>query len=286
MSIFSQFQISVIIPTFNRAQEVDRALQSVFKQSFKPHEIIVVDDGSTDETAKLIKQCYTGSVRYVYQSNSGVSRARNRGVSCAQGNWIAFLDSDDEWLPEKLLRQISSLSENPSISFCHTDEIWIRHGKRINPMHKHRKQGGWIYEKCLPLCVISPSSVLIKKDIFETLGGFDESLPACEDYDYWLRYCCRYPVLFVEEPLLIKHGGHSDQLSKKYWGLDRFRVKSMLKLLMSDVLSPNQRFLTENAFIEKCRILENGALKHGNKNMSEYCIRMREQLKEVCHGVQ
>jgi len=286
VSIFSQFQISVIIPTFNRAQEVDRALQSVFKQSFKPHEIIVVDDGSTDETAKLIKQCYTGSVRYVYQSNSGVSRARNRGVSCAQGNWIAFLDSDDEWLPEKLLRQISSLSENPSISFCHTDEIWIRHGKRINPMHKHRKQGGWIYEKCLPLCVISPSSVLIKKDIFETLGGFDESLPACEDYDYWLRYCCRYPVLFVEEPLLIKHGGHSDQLSKKYWGLDRFRVKSMLKLLMSDVLSPNQRFLTENAFIEKCRILENGALKHGNKNMSEYCIRMREQLKEVCHGVQ
>jgi len=280
MRLNCQFQVSVIIPTFNRAQKVERALRSVLGQTFKPHEIIVVDDGSTDETAELINQRYKDTVRYIYQSNNGVSQARNRGIRNARGNWVAFLDSDDEWLPGKLQMQVSLLQENPGFSFCHTDEIWIRCGKRVNPMHKHKKQGGWIYENCLPLCVISPSSVLIKKEIFTILGGFNESLPACEDYDYWLRYCSRFPVLFLEKQLLVKYGGHSDQLSRKYWGLDQFRLKALLNILSSDALTPEQCSLTKEIFLQKCGILKQGATKRGNDSMRDFCNRMLEKFEE------
>ena len=275
-----QFLVSVIIPTFNRAHKVERALQSVLAQTFTPYEIIVVDDGSMDETADLINRHYAESVHYFFQPNKGVSHARNRGIQEASGNWIAFLDSDDEWLPDKLQIQVSTLQKNPDILFCHTDEIWIRNGKRVNPMRKHRKQGGWIYEKCLPLCVISPSSVLIKKEIFTNLGGFDESLPACEDYDYWLRYCSRYPVLFLEKQLLIKYGGHSDQLSRKYWGLDQFRLKALLNILSTDVLSSEQRALTKKIFLGKCSILKQGAIKRGNTSMRDFCDHMYKKLEE------
>ncbi len=99
---------------------------------------------------------------------------------------------------------------------CHTDEIWIRNGRRVNARKKHGKKGGWIFQHCLPLCAMSPSSIMIHRDVFTALGGFDERLPACEDYDLWLRITARYPVLFTRQPLIEKYGGHDDQLSRKY----------------------------------------------------------------------
>ena len=263
MSRVSYTMISVIVPTYNRAQQLPRALDSILCQSCSPKEIIVVDDGSTDETSALMTSEYPEIV-FIQQQNTGVSSARNVGIKRASGDWIAFLDSDDEWLPEKLEIQMKALYENPGEKICHTNEIWIRNGKRVNPKKKHEKFGGWIFQKCLPLCCISPSSVIIHKSIFKEIGLFDYSLPVCEDYDLWLRITARNPVLYIEEPFLIKYGGHEDQLSKKYWGMDRFRIKSLEKIISSRVLSDLDENAAKKILMEKIYIFIQGAQKRGN----------------------
>ena len=263
MSRVSYTMISVIVPTYNRVHQLPRALDSILCQSCSPKEIIVVDDGSTDETSALMTSEYPEIV-FIQQQNTGVSSARNVGIKRASGDWIAFLDSDDEWLPEKLEIQMKALYENPGEKICHTNEIWIRNGKRVNPKKKHEKFGGWIFQKCLPLCCISPSSVIIHKSIFKEIGLFDYSLPVCEDYDLWLRITARNPVLYIEEPFLIKYGGHEDQLSKKYWGMDRFRIKSLEKIISSRVLSDLDANAAKKILMEKIYIFIQGAQKRGN----------------------
>ncbi|MBT8148199.1 MAG: glycosyltransferase, partial [Gammaproteobacteria bacterium] len=203
-------------------------------------------------------------------ANQGVSKARNYGVARSSGDWLAFLDSDDEWLPDKLQRQMTALQQQPDYQLCHTEEIWIRNGRRVNPMTKHAKAGGHIFENCLPLCAISPSSVIIKRDLFEQVGGFDEQLPACEDYDLWLRICARNPVIFLEQPLIRKYGGHADQLSRKYWGMDRFRISALEKILQSGLLDDQQLAAATDILIQKCEILANGAAKRGNRERAAY----------------
>lgn len=274
----STFSVSVVIPTCNRAPVISRAINSVLTQNRPPEEVIVVDDGSTDDTRQVIESSYAGKVKYIYQRNGGVSCARNAGIRQAKGDWIALLDSDDEWKPEKLELQLAALAREPSYDFCHTNEIWIRNGIRVNGMLKHEKSGGFIFEKCLPLCVISPSSALIKKTIFDEIGLFDEDLPVCEDYDFWLRYCWRKPVLYIEEPLLVKYGGHADQLSRKYFGMDRFRLHALLKLMSLQKLPKNQAEAVLSVFGEKINILVNGAKKHKNSELLTACDEMKKQL--------
>lgn len=252
--------ISVIIPSYNRAHTLPRALDSVLAQTRPADEIIVIDDGSTDNTRALVQQDYP-QVTYLYQDNAGVSAARNHGIEIATGDWIALLDSDDEWLPEKLARQATAIAENPDYALCHSDEIWIRNGKRVNPMKKHSKSGGWIFDKCLPLCAISPSASIIKKTLLEELGLFDESLPACEDYDLWLKICSQQPVLYIDEALLNKYGGHDDQLSQQHWGMDRFRITALDNAIQTLRLSPEDRQAAVDTLLEKTRIFINGAMK-------------------------
>lgn len=252
--------ISVVIPTYNRAHILPRALDSVLNQTLQPQEIIVVNDGSTDQTKNVLSN-YPGLL-VIEQENLGVSSARNSGIEKASGHWIAFLDSDDEWLPDKLEKQWVAICRDNKL-ICHTGEIWIRNGKRVNPMKKHQKYGGRIYEKCLPLCVISPSSVMIHKSVFDDIGVFDESLEVCEDYDLWLRICSKYPVLFIDESLMVKYGGHEDQLSRKHWGMDRFRVRALEKMLDSGGLNKSQRLATIKILIQKLEIIINGMKKRG-----------------------
>jgi len=255
--------ISVIIPTYNRAHLLPRALDSILSQSCLPNEIIVVDDGSNDDTSALMTSVYPEIV-FIQQSNTGVSCTRNVGIKRVTGEWIAFLDSDDEWFPEKLEVQMNAFYKNPELKICHTNEIWIRNGTRVNPKKKHEKFGGWIFQKCLPLCCISPSSVIIHKSIFDEVGLFDDSLLVCEDYDLWLRITARNPVLYIEKPLLRKYGGHNDQLSRKYWGMDRFRIKSLEKIIYSKELSESDENAAKKMLTEKIHILIQGAKKHGN----------------------
>jgi glycosyltransferase involved in cell wall biosynthesis len=241
----------------------------VLAQTRPAEEIIVVDDGSDDGTAAMLARDYP-ELACLVQENRGVSAARNTGIRAARGDWIALLDSDDEWLPQKLERQLLALqearrSESAAPLLVHCDEIWIRKGRRVNPMDKHAKTGGWIFERCLPLCAISPSAVLMARELLADVGEFDEDLPACEDYDLWLRICSRYPVLYVDEPLLNKYGGHSDQLSRQHWGMDRFRVRALDKLLSAGGLDATQQEQATAMLHEKCRILRLGAEKRGNQ---------------------
>lgn len=255
--------VSVVIPAYNRVQLLPRALDSVLAQTCQATEIIVVDDGSDDGTEEMIYQQYP-RVTYLRQAHTGVSTARNLGIRSARHDWIALLDSDDEWHPRKLSVQTGMLAENPDYKLVHTDEIWIRNGRRVNPMKKHRKYGGYIFHHCLPLCAISPSSVLVHRDIFSDVGLFDESLPACEDYDLWLRICCKYPVLFTSQKLTIKYGGHDDQLSRQHWGMDRFRIRTIARLLADHELDDHLRPLAIGTLREKCLIYLAGAEKRGN----------------------
>lgn len=258
-----RFDISVIIPTYNRIDTIARALDSVYAQTHLPDEVIVIDDGSTDGTTTYIQQHYP-QVILIAQDNHGVSHARNTGIKRAQGQWIALLDSDDAWHPDKLAEQVSALRAKPERLMCHTNEMWMRNGVRVNPMQKHEKSGGWIYRQCLGLCVISPSTVLIHHSIFAAIGYFDESLPACEDYDLWLRITAKWPVLYLPELLTIKYGGHVDQLSHQFWGMDRFRIKALCKSLDSGDLTPENANAARDTLLEKIQLYLRGARKHNN----------------------
>ncbi|MDZ7263035.1 MAG: glycosyltransferase, partial [candidate division KSB1 bacterium] len=194
--------VSVIIPTYNRAAWLEGAIESILDQSYSNFEILVIDDGSTDDTPGIAAR-YGETVRYISQPNRGPAAARNLGVKYATGHYIAFLDSDDRWRKHKLFQQVALMVSDPSIKICYTDEIWIRRGRRVNQRKIHRKYSGWIYQRCLPLCIISPSSVMIHRDLFSEVGGFDENLPVCEDYDLWLRISCTYPIAFIDQPLII-----------------------------------------------------------------------------------
>lgn len=262
-------KISVVIPTWNRRQLVCRAIRSVQEQTLPATEIVVVDDGSDDGTGQLLAREFA-DIKLLGQGNAGVSAARNLGLASSVGDWIAFLDSDDQWLPGKLASQAALVDSIRDIKVCHTDEIWVRNGRRVNPMKKHAKHGGDIFLYCLPLCCVSPSSVLIHRSVFDQLGGFDETLPACEDYDMWLRVFSRYHAGLVEQPMLVKYGGHPDQLSRRHWGMDRFRVTALDKLLRQSPLTTSQRIATTEMLDQKCRILANGSNKRGDKTTAKY----------------
>ncbi len=268
--------ISAIIPTYNRAHVLGRAIQSVLDQTLPVREIIVVDDGSTDNTQEFIAESFPQCV-YIKQSNCGVSAARNTGIEAASYDWLAFLDSDDEWLPGKLEAQQKILEQQSDIRICHTEEIWIRNGKRVNQMKKHAKSGGHIFQKCLPLCVISPSSVIIHREIFEQVGNFDEQLPACEDYDLWLRICATHPVAFVEQHQIKKYGGHEDQLSQHYWGMDRFRIVALEKIIGLGILNDDDQSAAVQLLINKVEILAQGATKRGKTEEAESYLEIKNR---------
>ena len=262
-------KVSVIVPTYNRADRLERALNSIVSQTYQDFELIVVDDGSTDKTYQLMKSFPKAQYFYI-KKNSGVSKARNVGLAFAKGELICFLDSDDLWKEKKIQIQSLWLENNKHSQICYTDEIWVRNGVRVNPMNRHRKYSGDIFRHCLGLCIVSPSSVMIRAKLFDEIGNFDESLPACEDYDLWLRIASKYAFHFIEEPLIIKYGGHSDQLSRKYWGMDRFRVVALKKLLDQNSLDKEKLKLTRSVFLEKSSILIKGFEKRGKKEEESF----------------
>jgi len=258
--------IAVIIPTYNRIETLPRAIASVLAQTRAVDELIVVDDGSIDGTSAWLREHYPG-IKLIEQVNEGVSAARNRGIESSGCDWIALLDSDDEWLPQKLEKQLALLASEPGHKIIHSDEIWIRNGIRVNQMKKHTKKGGWIFQDCLPLCAISPSAVMIHQSIFDEVGLFDESLPACEDYDLWLRITSRYAVLYCDEPLIQKYGGHEDQLSRKHWGMDRFRIQALENILLRAELSDSDHAAALEMMLGKVQVVLGGARKRDNRDL-------------------
>lgn len=251
--------VSVIIPTFNRWPLVGATIESVLAQSYTEFEIVVVDDGSTDDTALRLGQ-FGSRLRILKQQHRGVSAARNLAVCHACGSYLAFLDSDDLWLPEKLAVQTAFMEQNPAAQICQTEEIWFRNGVRVNPKAKHRKPSGDIFVSSLELCLVSPSAVMLTRDLFERVGGFDENLPVCEDYDLWLRITVDHSVPLIDDPLVLKRGGHADQLSRSIWGMDRYRVVALQKLLRSG-LAGTRRDAAIDVLRRKIEVLAGGARK-------------------------
>ena len=282
-------EVSVIIPTYNREKFISECVQSVLAQTLPAREIIIVDDGSTDATYNILRDLGFNSLstkktvlRYFFQQNRGVSSARNLGIKEARSEYIALLDSDDLWLKSKLDRQVSAFqNDTQSSRLCHTDEIWIRNGVRVNQHKKHKKHGGNVFQSCLKLCCISPSSAMMHRAVFEDFGFFDEDLPACEDYDFWLRYSAKEDVNFIDEPLIIKKGGHSDQLSGAHWGMDRFRIYSIEKILKEPDLKLVHKTEAIHEVILKLEILINGSQKRQKFAYAENMLQKKQHWEAI-----
>jgi glycosyltransferase involved in cell wall biosynthesis len=271
--------VSVIMPTFNRADWLSESIGSVLGQTYPHLELIVVDDGSTDCTSEVVRG-FGSALTYKRGEHRGVSAARNCGVAAARGTLIGFLDSDDVWQPGKVATQVALFQQQPDVEVCYTDEIWIRHGVRVNPKQIHQKHTGWLFEPSLPRCIISPSSIMLRRSLWHRLGGFDERLPACEDYDLWLRMTLRVPVTLSPEPLIVKRGGHADQLSRTIPLLDQYRITALDKLLRTALTVPQRRAVL-SVLIRKCRIVAQGAAKRQYTDRAASYGAMADQYR--CH---
>jgi len=260
-------RVSVVIPAFNRWRLLAEAIDSVLAQSYRDFELIVVDDGSTDATASELAKL-ASRLQFFVTERRGVSAARNLGVSQSRGHYIAFLDSDDLWLNSKLERQTRFMDEHPEFHICQTDEVWIRNGVRVNPRAVHQKPSGDIFSRSLELCLVSPSAVMMTKALFDRTGGFDEAFLVCEDYDLWLRISAHHQVLLMPDRLTIKRGGHADQLSRSIWGMDRYRILALQKILRSN-LSRSQEAAVLKMLWHKVAIVAAGARKRGREQEAQ-----------------
>jgi glycosyltransferase involved in cell wall biosynthesis len=260
-------EVSVIIPTYNRRAMVDEAVASVLAQRDADFQVIVVDDGSTDGTYESL--AHLECVTLARTDHRGPAAARNHGVAMARATLIAFLDSDDLWMPNKLARQLAFMRAHPECAISQTGEVWIRNGRRVNPGRRHIKRAGDIFIDSLRTCLISPSAVIMRTDLFRALGGFDEDLAAAEDYDLWLRIIVDHDVGLLDEPLITHRAGHSDQLSSSISAIDRYRALALMKLLARDDLSEPRRDAVAQVLAEKCAIVAQGARRRGRSRESE-----------------
>jgi glycosyltransferase involved in cell wall biosynthesis len=270
--------VSVIIPTYNREQCLKKAIDSVLSQTYPYFELIVVDDGSEDNTAKLVDRI-SSDITYLRQENKGPAAARNRGIDTARYDLVAFLDSDDWFAENKLDVQVKSMRENPEYLISHTQEIWYRNGRVLNQKIKHRKSSGNIFSQSLELCAVSMSTVIMHRQIFERYGLFDEDYPCCEDYDFWLRVSAEQDFLLIDQPLTLKDGGRNDQVSSVYRvGMDKFRIQAIMKVLESGVLTEKQKDAALAELQRKCTIYGAGCIKHGRVEEGTYYLNLPETV--------
>lgn len=266
--------VSVIIPVFNRAWCLARAVDSVLAQSMPDFELLIVDDGSTDFCSDLIQKYNDKRIRYFYQQHKGVSAARNLGLEKSRGRYVALLDSDDWWIADKLRAQVEFMREG-GWDVSQTEEVWIRNEKRVNPGIKHAKPCGWIFEPSLELCLISPSCSMFSRELVREIGGFREDLPACEDYEFWLRAALKKPVGLLPQDLTVRTGGHRDQLSGSIIGLDLYRIYALIGIL-GQRLSVRQKGRVLHVLKGKARIYAAGCLKRDKPEEARRIIRLAE----------
>lgn len=273
---------SVIIPTYNRLPYLKLALNSVLRQDFQNFEVIIVDDGSTDDTLVWTQELRQTEprLRILYQSNQGVSTARNTGIQAAIAPWIALLDSDDQWIPEKLsichdfiLRQ--------SHPILHSDEAWLRDHHVVKQNLK--RPSGDAFAECVKQCCIGPSTSVIHRSVFAHVGYFRCDLPVCEDYDFWLRATSHFMVTHIPLALIQKHGGHEDQLSTRFHSMDFWRLKALAFQLWNPFLTSDKKTLVAEAMIKKSEILLKGYEKHQNFENKNAVLELKEQAQNYLY---
>jgi glycosyltransferase involved in cell wall biosynthesis len=272
--------VSVIIPTYNRANFIDKAIKSVLNQNYQDFEIIVVDDGSTDNTEETVKSFNNFKIRYIcHTNNQGVSAARNNGIRASRGKYIALLDSDDEWLPEKLDKQIKVFkSEFPEVGVVYSNVLYIdESGKNMNKLGNPKKIEGHIYEDLLGGNYVGTSStLLIKKECFNRVGSFDDLLDAENDWDMWIRIAKYYRFVLIKVPL-VKYRFHSNRISNN----PELKIIMANRILVkyANVLEKRRDVHSKHYFYIGNRFCHMGKTKEGQRyllkaiSLYPFCIR-------------
>ncbi|HUY26128.1 MAG TPA: glycosyltransferase [Candidatus Binataceae bacterium] len=261
-------EVSAIIPAFNRRAMLREAAASVLAQRGARFELIIIDDGSTDGTFDDLQRLqaeHRATLHIERTPNRGVAAARNLGGALARAPLLAFLDSDDLWMPHKLARQLEFMRAHPECAISQCGERWIRGGRRVNPGLRHRKRAGDLFLDSLRTCLVSPSAVIMRADLFRAHAGFDESMRACEDYDLWLRILAAHEIGLLDEVLAERRAGHFDQLSATVPALDRYRILALAKLLGEPRLSGARREAVATVLAQKCAIYAIG-LRRRNRD--------------------
>ena len=278
----------MVIPNFNRQTVMERAVESVLSQTGVSFELLVVDDASEHPPEELYRRLREEGHRVLLgQQRRGPGPCRNWGAHQAKGRYLAYLDSDDHWLPGKLARQWESLRRS-GLRIGQVEEIWYRDGVRASPLKVNRAQGGDQYERSLHAVCVSPSSVMLERELFLEMGGFDPQLFVCEDYDLWLRVAARESFDLLAEPLVVKHGGHPDQLSKALPAMDRFRLYALANGLRCAAFGERWPAARQE-LLRKAGILRKGSAKHGTAGAVKLCEELCQAVEggdwEVAHSV-
>ena len=264
--------VSVIIPAYNRAPLLKEAVRSVLAQSFRDIEIIIADDGSTDGTPSMLRELEEKSLsapegpplRLLRQDHRGMAgQVRNFAVQAASGRYLAFLDSDDLWLPEKLSRQLPFFGKPPGLRLVHTRELWLRQGRVISQKGQRHRRFGDVFGDALEKCILGPSTVVLERSLFDEIGGFREDLEVAEDYELGLRITALHEIGYVDEPLTVKRAGEWPQLSKKYDHIEDFRIKALQPLIDQDRLPFSRRMPARRVLSRKCGVYARGCRKRG-----------------------
>lgn len=261
--------ISIIIPTYNRLELLKRAIASIEDQTYTNYELIIVDDASTDATKDYLLECEHEVL--TLSSNQGVSYARNRGVSLAKGEYIAFLDSDDVWHENKLWEQVAFHQQNSEVKCSFGTERWFRHDQEVKRPKKYEAPSVVNFEDLLEFTFIGPSSIMIDTQLFHDLKGFDESLAVCEDFDLWLRLSVHTPMHLASDVVINKHAGDFEQLSASVLSLEPYRVEALLK--------HREDSRAKEMIEKKLAIIKKGAEKHQNKELLDFCEFQAKKLR-------
>lgn len=297
--------VTVVVPTCNRKDFVTQALHSVFSQNYRNFEIVVVDDGSTDGTAAHLLRTFGAEaravelvarrnpaaltpfyhtfthqgllVRYEYHQNRGLGAARNRGIRHARGSYIAFLEAEDIWEPGHLRSQIDFLEGHRGACIARVGERPAKEGPRSRRARRGEVASGNLFAQALEQAPAGISCAVVHRSCFAECGEFDENMPACEDYDLWLRLTARFPVYYVEGPEVTRRAPRPDG-SPHAWTSDRFRVYSLEKSFQSGQLDSEQRFLVSQALVRRCERLVEGYRRQKSEERANFYERKRRRF--------
>ncbi len=270
VSSYQAKKVDVIIPTYNRTQLTYEAVESVLQQTYNNLNIIVIEDGSHKFRSIARKMLLNDNrIRYVALfKNRGVSYSRNLGVSLGNGEFIAFLDSDDLWHREKITEQLNFFDKNQEIHWVHCDETWNKKGRLIKQKKEHRKVAGIFTTRSFKRCLISPSSVVFRRSFWEQKKAcFLNHFRIAEDYELWLRLNFENPIGFIQKPLVIKRAGRWPQLSQTA-EIDRYRVLALHRFYQMYSKEPSFSKVADEwrtEIFHKIKILKKGAIKYNSK---------------------
>ncbi len=207
--------VSIVIPAYNAMKYLPETIDSVLNQTYNDFEVLIINDGSSDHIVQWVSQLVDPRVKLISQTNQGVTVARNKGIACAQGEYIAFLDADDLWEPTILEKQVRCLEDNPAVGLVHTWMTIIDEQSKLTGKVMTSNAEGDAWKQVVELNTVPCSSVMVRRCCFETVGVFDQNLRNIDDWDMWIRIAARYPFAVIKEPLM-RYRQHLNNMTKNW----------------------------------------------------------------------